>query len=212
MPFVSVQNTVMVELRYLSDLQHIENTLYFERADAPTPTNIGTLLDAVESWWLDNIQPLIPNVLVLTEIVGTDLTTATGPQVAHVPAGGGIGGVADPPLPNNVSIAISFRTGLRGRAFRGRNYHPSLWETGVTKNTLQEEIVTAIQDAYIALVGHADVVAAGYEWVVVSRFSGVDGDGDPIPRAAGVTTPVLTALIVDPTVDSQRRRLPGRGR
>jgi len=44
-------------------------------------------------------------------------------------------------------------------------------------------------------------------------FGGVDPDtGKPIPRAEGVTTPVQSVVITDTIVDSQRRRLPGRGR
>jgi len=212
MPFVPVANTVMVEIRYLLDLQHIENTLYFESAGAPTPATITQLINAVEGWWIANLKPLIPTAVTLVEFVGTDLTTASGPQVTLPPVGPQAGSVADPVLPNNVTIAISFRTGLRGRSFRGRNYHPALWETGVISNTLQNTIVAAIQAAYNALIVDAAVIAAGFTWVVVSRFSGVDANGDPIPRAAGVTTPVLSALIVDPTIDSMRRRLPGRGR
>lgn len=212
MPFVPVPNTVMVEIRYLLDLQHIENTLYFESATAPDPTSIAALLDAVFDWWDANLQPLIPVAVELSELVGTDLTSATGPQVSISPAGPPLGAVNDPSLPNNVSLAISFRTALRGRSFRGRNYHPALWETGVIKNTVQDTIVAAIQAAYSALITDAGVAAAGFTWVVVSRFSGVDGDGKPIPRVTGVTTPVISALVVDPTIDSMRRRLPGRGR
>ena len=63
--------------------------------------------------------------------------------------------------------------------------------------------------AYEGLPSVATV--AGYTWVVASRFSGVDAEGDPIPRAAGITTPITTVLIVDNLVDSQRRRLSGRG-
>jgi hypothetical protein len=49
------------------------------------------------------------------------------------------------------------------------------------------------------------------DWVVVSRFSGVDAEGHPIPRAAGVVNIITAVLAVDNTVDSQRRRLPHRG-
>jgi hypothetical protein len=48
--------------------------------------------------------------------------------------------------------------------------------------------------------------------VIASRFSGVDPDtGKPIPRTAGVTTNVITVVAADLVIDSQRRRLPGRG-
>jgi hypothetical protein len=42
-------------------------------------------------------------------------------------------------------------------------------------------------------------------WVVVSRFSG------GVERVTGVTTPVVQAAYHDLNLDSQRRRLTGRG-
>lgn len=212
MPFVPVANTALFEFRYLMDLQHIENTLYFESAGAITPADLTALINAMETFWNAEFQPLIPVTIELVEMVATDLTSATSAQVTLAPVVTSLGAVNDPALPNNVSLSVSFRTAQRGRAFRGRNYWPALWETGVIKNTVQDTIVAAIQDAYNALITDAGVTAAGFTWVVVSRFSGIDGDGKPIPRVAGITTPVISATIVDPTVDSQRRRLPGRGR
>lgn len=211
MPFVPVANTALFEFRYTLDAQHIENTLYFLAGSPPGVAELTSLNAAMEAYWHTNLQPLIPDSVELQELVSTDLTTATGPQVSSVPTGTVIGGVADPVLPNNVTLAVSFRTANRGRSFRGRNYIPALWETGVVKNTVGPTIVAAIQAAYNALVTDAGVLAAGFEWVVVSRFSGVDVNGNPIPRVAGLATPVTSALVVDPIIDSARRRLPGRG-
>jgi hypothetical protein len=47
---------------------------------------------------------------------------------------------------------------------------------------------------------------------VASRFSGVDSNGKPIPRSEGIGTPITSVTVVDPIIDNQRRRLPGRGR
>jgi len=212
MPFVPVANTVEVELRFLLDGQHIENTLYFEIGIAPDPSNMTTLLNNVESWWIDNVAPLCSASLSLVELVATDLTTATGPQVTVAPVGGDPGGLGQPALPNNVTLSVSFRTANRGRSFRGRNYFPVLSEGQVTDNTVTAGVVTAIQDAYAAILTDVNGGLPPVTWVVVSRFSGIDSNGDPIPRVAGISTPVTTVVIVDPIIDSQRRRLPGRGR
>jgi len=211
MPFVPVSNTAMVEIRFLLDDQHIENTLYFERADAVTSENLTSLNNAVLAWWIDNMSTLQPTALQLSEIVCTDLTSDSGPQVTLAPPVAQFGSVDSPVLPNNVSLAISFRTGLRGRSFRGRNYIPALWEGGVIGNTVGTTIVDAFATAYTELITDTGVADAGYTWAVVSRFSGVDGDGKPIPRETGLSTPVASVVIVDATVDSMRRRLPGRG-
>jgi hypothetical protein len=202
----------MAEIRYLLDNQQIENTLYFESGSTVTQASIVTLLNALHAWWAANLQPLLPLAVSLAEMQGTDLTSATGPQATLTPAVAELGAVNSPQLPNNVSLAVSFRTALRGRSFRGRNFYPALWEQGVDENTVQPTIVAAIHGAYTALITDAGVAAAGYDWVVVSRFSGVTSAGVPIPRSAGISTPVTTVVIVDPTIDSMRRRLPGRGR
>jgi hypothetical protein len=77
-------------------------------------------------------------------------------------------------------------------------------------NQIDSATAAAFVDAYSLLLDFGQDIGAS--WVVVSRFSGVDANGDPIPRAAGVTTPITSVLVVDNIVDSQRRRLPGRGR
>jgi len=112
-------------------------------------------------------------------------------------------------LPNNVAVTVSFRTGLSGRFARGRNYVSGLSEDAVVLNTVDSAVLADIQAGYEAL---QDVASDNTStWVVVSRFSGVDGDGVPIPRVEGVTTPITAVIIVDSIIDSQRRRLPGRG-
>jgi hypothetical protein len=71
--------------------------------------------------------------------------------------------------------------------------------------------MTAVLGAYNAL--GALLEPAGATWVVISRFSGVDPiTHRPIPRSEGITTPIDNAAFTDNKSDSQRRRLPGRGR
>jgi hypothetical protein len=212
MPFIPVTATVEVELRYLLDDQHIENTLYFELTGTPAADSMLNLLNGVESWWIDNMAPIMPTAVSLVELVATSLSSATGPQVTVAPVGGDLGLVPQEPLPNNCSLAVSFRTALRGRSFRGRNYVPALGEGQVAGNIVSPGVVTALQDAYTQILTMVTTLDEQWDWVVVSRYSGVDSDGKPIPRVAGVTTPVTTVVIVDPVIDSMRRRLPGRGR
>lgn len=113
-------------------------------------------------------------------------------------------------MPGNVTMSVSFRTALRGRSFRGRNYVAGLTEDQVAGNIFISTLSASWKAAYEAIA--AAIASTGWTWVVVSRFSGVDAvTKEPIPRAAGVTTPVLSVIVVDDFVDSQRRRLAGRG-
>lgn len=211
MPFVPVTNTVLAELRMTADNQFVENTLYFEYLTLPTLTEMTTLGQALIDWWDANIAPLIWIGVELREVVITALNSSTGLQATVVPATTQLGELNVSALPMNVSLTVSFRTGLRGRSFRGRNYIVGLVEGQTTAaNEIVSATSAAFVDAYSLLLDFGQDIGAS--WVVVSRFSGVDGNGDPIPRAAGVTTPITSVLVVDNIVDSQRRRLPGRGR
>lgn len=211
MPFVPVPSTVMVEMRMRLDAQEIENTLYFEKATAWTVAQYTALANAMIVWWNTAYGLVLSSDLSLVEVYITDLTTATSPvhaQAAPIP--NPTGTVPTATLPNNVSLTVSFRTANRGRSYRGRNYVPGLPENAVTLNTVQPSTVAGIQNAYTGLFAVAD--GQSIEWVVVSRYSGIDGDGKPIPRTIGLATPVTAAIVVDAIVDSQRRRLPKRGR
>lgn len=204
MAFVPVANTLMVEVRMANDNQLIENTLYFQaKTDAADPSLVG-LGNAVLLWWNASYRVALPNAVSLREIHISDLTTETSDvytQAAPVPNPVGAG--AAPVLPNNVTIAVSFRTSRRGRSFRGRNYFAALAEDQVVANNITGPTAAAIVGAYEDLLDGP--LADDWQWGVVSRYSG------GAPRAAGIFTPVTSVLVTDTVVDSQRRRLPGRG-
>ena len=210
MPFIPVENVAMAEIRMLVDAQKVENTLYFLSESGWDGASLESLGGTLHTWWTtfysDNCNPIVS----LNEIVCTDLTTATGAQFT-TPGAGATGGRVGTILPNSITLAISFKTAKRGRAFRGRNYVVGL-------NEEDREGTNAIDAAVIAdWIGIYDNVRTGAElgdtfpWVVVSRFSGVDADHKPIPRVAGIATRVTSVTVADAIIDAQRRRLPGRG-
>jgi len=203
MPFIPVTNCVMAELRFTLDSQHVENTLYFQRASAWTAP-LGVLLgDHLFTWWVDNMSPSLSTQINLDSVHVTDLTAVDSFAVDFVPAASENGVIGGSALPNNCAICISFRTAARGRTGRGRNYICGLPQTHVAQNTLDTADGVAFVAAYNALPTVAGASAA--TWVVVSRF--LNG----APRTSGVTRSITTVLLDDLTIDSQRRRLPGRG-
>lgn len=210
MPFIPVPNTALAEIRMLVDSQKVENTLYFLYDLPPNAADLNSLGEALVNWWVTNMAPLTPETTILREVVCTDISSESGPQVTNTPAADGFGTMATETLPSNCSFTISLRTALRGRSFRGRNYVVGLGISQVVGNNLVSGYADAFVDAYTLLIGIAEALSS--TWVVASRFSGVDPDTKkPIPRIAGVTTPITTVLYVDLVIDSQRRRLPGRG-
>lgn len=211
MPFVPATNTLECELRYQQDDQKLENTLYFSFTSPWTIPMMQTLGTELIAWWAIELGPQTSDNVVLREVYITDLSTVSSPAITVVPLLLTQGTRAQPALPNNVSLTVSFRTDSRGRSFRGRNFFVGLCEDQVSQNTVDPSVLTALVAAYNDLLPGGTLTRG--EWSVVSRFSGVDPvTGAPIPRAAAVVTPITSVLIVDDTVDSQRRRLPGRGR
>ena len=211
MPFVPVPNTAEVELRMTLDSQRIENTLYFFNAAGPDPTSMNLLAAELETWWINEAAPLLPADVALREIVVTDLTAANSFQITRGITPPEPGTLGQPALPNNVTLAVSFRTAIRGRGYRGRNYVPALTEGQVVNNTVAGATVTDWATAYASILTDPGIAGAGWVWVVASRYLGVDSNGKPIPRVVGNAEPITSVVVTDATVDSQRRRLPGRG-
>jgi len=209
MPFVPVPNVLLVEPLFLQDGQRVENTLYFEKPGGWDAAGIADWLSQVNTLITDQLMPFLANSIQFIELVARLLDTASSigltVPITPVVTGGTGGGSA----PNSVSYTISFKTGLTGRSFRGRNYVPGIPSSQVVGNTVNGIWRNSIIEFYLALQSAA--ADNGTPWVVVSRFSGVDAAGDPIPRVSGITTPIITVSTFDMTVDNQRRRLPGRG-
>lgn len=211
MPFVPVDSTVLVECRMTLQDQKVENTLWVNFPTEPNVAVMNALAADILDWWISDYATLCSDNVVLREVVCTYQGTNTGAQVSLPAPGGTNGNLTGPQLPNNNSLTVSFRTANRGRSFRGRNYIVGLIIGSVVDNNAVPGYVNAVTDAYEKLLPGGGALTAG-TWVVASRFSGVDADDKPIPRAAGVVTPITSVLVVDSTIDSQRRRLPGRGK
>jgi len=204
MPFIPVPTAVQCVVHQRLDSQVVLNDLYFSHPGGVfTGVEMAALATALFNYWAANMLPLQSAQLTLERVAVRDLNIDTGLIVESI---GAItpGGQSNDFLPNNVAFTTSFRTGLAGRSFRGRNYFAGLTEQLVTANLIDAATAAAIVDAYAGMVG-LGTVSAGWLWGVVSRFTG------GAPRAQGVITPITTVLAVDNIVDSQRRRLPKRG-
>lgn len=202
MPFIRVPNTVMVEMVYRWDGQTVENVFHASNAVSYDETDIADLLDVFRLWGINDALPTMSNTVTLVNLIGTDLDSATGPRIEDATGLPVAGSAVSPSMPNNVSVVVKWTTANRGRSYRGRTYWIGLREDVVAANQIVAAQQTAIVNAATALL--ADVALAGWALVVASRYT------DNAPRAQGITTPI-TGFSVEPTIDSQRRRLPGRG-
>lgn len=204
MAFTPVPNTCEIVPQFLWDGQRCANVHHVEFDAPPTVGDMTVLGQNYIGWWQTFIQTAFaPTTLSLTSVIVRDLTSANAPAV-EVPADPPIVGTIANSLPNNVTLAVKWITALRGRSFRGRTFHVGLAEGHIINNVLTGAFVNSLQNAYDELAAALTDTLTGAAMVVVSKI------GNGVPRNPGITTEIVAAVL-DVVVDSQRRRLPGRG-
>jgi hypothetical protein len=182
----------------------VENTLYFTLVEAITPSAVQQTASGVEGWFVAELLPLLSNQYIFREVYAVSLDTETGPTATSNTSAGTVGGTPGDALPGSVALCVSFRTASRGRSFRGRNYVCGLVEPNVSGNGVAAPWAASVIGAYEGLLVLSEYVNG--PWVVVSRYTNKQ------PRSLGIATQITDVVLVDTSVDSQRRRLPGRGR
>lgn len=205
MPDVYNDNVAKADVIHSWDGQLVENTLYFFSTVPITQANIQALADGLRSYWQTVMLPLMSSQVGFLVVETTHMTPVpalTGASAATVP---NAGGDSNPASPNSTTLAVSFRTGVSGRSYRGRNYWIGLTEPNVVNSTVSTTLAAAVAAAYAGMIG-LNSVADDWRWGVYSRrLNNAD-------RETGMFNDVTSVVIVDHVVDSQRRRLPGRGR
>ena len=202
--YIPVLNTVKAEMIYLQDGQYVENVWHVHSGSAWIPEEMALLADHLIAWWEVCYRPSYVTTYSLRTVRVTNLNTINSSVVERALNPPQFGTrTLDPALPNNVTVAIKWLTELRGRSYRGRTYIPCLTESLVAGNHLSEDGLTL--SAFFASSLMDAINVAGRDLCIVSYCN------DHTWRTEGVTTPV-TAFSVNEVLDSQRRRLPERGR
>lgn len=206
MPRTFNDRIVESEMRYTWNSQKVENTLWFHLLPDGDMTldQVETLNEALLTWWNEQLQPLQTTNCQLREIFTRQAVQLDAITHTLVPGDPLFGTSSGDPLPGNATLTISFRSGVSGRSFRGRNYSIGMSEVAQSAGIADGTYVADIQSAYNAL--RVDVLdGADWEHVIYSQYT------NGSLRPSGVFTPVNAALCVDNDMDSQRRRLNGRG-
>jgi hypothetical protein len=210
MPFVPVPNVAQITLEGTVDRQQTVNDLYFEISGGGiTPTNLINIVGAAGIWFQNEIAPLLSENWSSIRARGRDLTSPLS-FIAESPCPA-TGGVATEAAPNNVAACIKLATATAGRSFRGRNFVPAIPNSVITLNTMDSAFIGTVEFAYGLLIG-AGTFLAGWQLVVVSRFTGGSPGVPSVPRTTGIATPVIAASFVNPFVKSMRSREVGHGK
>lgn len=205
-PFIPAAGVAQIEMIYSLFGQTCENVYHVDTGtgadiSAATLTTIG---NQFAQWNQDSQRSVQSNFCGLTLVRARDLTVEAGTVIELAQtAANHTGQLADKALPGNVTVAVKWSTGLGGRSFRGRSYHVGLTQAQVDLNALTAAAQTAIQTAYANLLVAVNGIA-GHAMVVVSYAH------NKFWRDAAVATPIIRATL-NGDVDSQRRRLNGRG-
>lgn len=192
-------------LSYTYDGQRCANVLHFGSPGGGATPDADDLATNLRAWWDTNVRPAVPANCSLDSIITTELDAQGGPSVEYTLGLPASGSGVSPSLPNNVTFVVSLITALRGRSYRGRIYHVGLQESQAVGSRLlpgSQATWINIYDDLLSLPSQSAGVA--YVVGVLSYYS------LGIQRPSGVFTPAIR-LAVDEVLDSQRKRLPGRG-
>ena len=202
MAFIPATNCVRVVVEGLLDGQELANVYHVDVGATVTTVIMNAIIDEFETWLTDELLPNVSEDYEVTAITARDLTTITGALIERPQDPFLAGGQAAGALPNNVALCTTWFTSLAGRSYRGRTYVAGLDETNVTLSRILSGTAAAFATVMVELVNM--IAAIGYDLVVASFYTAL------APRVSAVLTPIIAAG-VNTVMDSQRRRLPGRG-
>lgn len=206
--FIPIPNTAKILVQGLYFGQQVENVFYAKQGAPYDASSLAVLADAVSTWQLDPFSlQVLPTDFEYTGVKCISMEDDSGLNI-EVPLTGDFGIALGAPLPNNVSLAIHKVSSVGGRHGKGRVYHPGLTASFMEDaNTVASGYAAHICEMYRNL---RDVVAAIAGGATVLGYAELVDGGAPL--AIGVFIQILDFACKDRTVDSQRRRLPGRGR
>jgi len=203
-PYISANNVAKVEFIYDQDGQQVVNIFHVLSGSGWTTTSMAVTADACAAWFEGSMAADYPAEYSLRTIKVTDLSSPNAPVVQrdYVPPTFGENSAGNP-LPNNVTVAVKWLTANRGRSYRGRTFWPVLMVSEVAANRLTSAAVSGIGGKVSQLKSALET--GGHSMVVVSYCA-----GGVWRQNAQVTT--IQSYGLNEVVDSQRRRLPERGR
>ncbi len=203
MVFIPVPNGISLCFHFGQSGQNWQFCLTLHKAaGAPTNADLVAAAGAGHSWWTATLSGLMNQATTLVDVTATDLTSQGAPQVIDAVGTAGLNGTQL--VPQSSAVVVSQRTALRGRSYRGRAYLGGLSYTQLASDV---DITGAAASAISAAFGNLDTALAGLglDVVVASRQH-----NKVIVNPAAINR--VIAYVVDAHLDSQRRRLFGRGK
>ncbi len=197
MPFVPIPRVIRIVLKFQRDTREYQHVLHVQSAAAPTLTDLINAANEAVDWWSVEYSNGQANDVCLFAVIATDMSVEGGQQYTADVSPPTCGTSAVAVSPGNVTSTISWRTARTGRRYRGRTY-----VVGIDENQTSEFDTLAG-----FMVAHLASVAA--DWIL--RMLAVNLNPVVASFTYASAEPILSAVIEN-VLDSQRRRLPKRGR
>lgn len=161
----------------------------------PTATDLTNLNNELIASLLPKLRGVSCNDLTWESVSSKFMGVVNGVEVTTPITANGSGNRAGNSQPGNVAYAVSWRTGQSGRSFRGRSYLCNLAETDCSGDTITSGLLALVVD-----------------FAQTFLLSRVGGKFDPAvgSRVLQGSTKIIS-YVLEATLDSQRRRLAGRG-
>jgi hypothetical protein len=196
MPPVVIPNTARAAIRMQVGGRQRVNVLHFNKAGGFSTSDLNTLNTELMTWWQTFMRPQLSTLISLVDITSTNLHDAVQEQDVQPCLSNCAGQNAGEPEPGNVTFTTSWRTDVVGRRYRGRSYWPGMVNTNTNND-----------DTVVSTLLTAAAVAAG------NLIFGSISNGAALAIASRVllSSRVVTGFVLENILDSQRRRLPGRG-
>lgn len=203
-PFIPVPGVFKVTLVYSLFAQKMMNVFNVRSGGGVLTADADRIEAVFANWWTTSMRTQVTTSLSLVTIVLDALNAEASLHKEYTSGWTAPGLMGGTPFPGGTTTSVKLATGIRGRSYRGRIYWP-----GLTINQVTNGLVTTTARDAIAVSANllrtslaADV--ASDKLVVVSYCQ----DGSWLTE--GVATEITSAS-AHLLVDSQRRRLIGRG-
>ena len=203
--FIPHPQVAKVDIVQTLEGQSVVNGLYFRTGveggwDAPM---LYELAHQVYTAWGTGITTWQCSTLTLMKVRATSMANQYASQAEYLPAPPMVGLVPGDAVPANVALCVSLGSAARGKAGRGRVYIAGLSEQHVTGSYVTANMANNITTGLMNL---RDTLLL--EGIYLTTYSRVVGG---VYRAEALISDVVSIGVADLVVDSQRRRLPGRG-
>jgi hypothetical protein len=197
MPIPNNPLVCKVAFLYSRDTRTFVNVFHVADSTGWDLTKMNNLAIDMHAWWSNQYKVYMPAGISLKQIQVRLLDPSNPLSVDYTTGLPESGSFASAMESANVTETISWRSGLAGRKYRGRTFVPGIAEAQVNQDdTSASGFVTALGIIADGLFNH---VISGTRFPVIFHI------------ASNLFTRI-TSYVIENILDSQRRRLPGRGR